>query len=153
MEDWNKALSLAKQNYGVSAFWCGITDNLVFLFAANSWPDSAVEWGYSWIYFFNFHLRWMWLPLMLLLLSRAPTARRTEAEHLILCCALGLLLILAFQMFGVNEGRYRKPLEILLIPCAYILTRKNNPSGITMWQFIWRCYLRPVGNIFRKKSV
>lgn len=145
MEDWETALNAVKKNYSPTAFWCGITDNLIFLFMANSWPDSAVEWGYSWIYFFNFHLRWMWLPLMLLLVSRAPVARRTEAEQLILCCALGLLLILAFQMFGVNEGRYRKPLEILLIPCAYILTRKNTSKdgGITMWQFMWQCYLRP----------
>lgn len=156
LRDWDSTLDKVKALYDWDKFWCGLRENFVFLIAGNSWPDSAVQWGYSWIYYLNFHLRWMWAPMMLMLLAKAPFVRRREEEHLILCCALGLMLLLLFQMTVMNEGRYRKPVEILLMLCCGILLAPRTETikpEITLWQFIWQCYLQPIWQLIKIKPL
>lgn len=151
-EDWDNAIALAKQNFDWDKLSCAMRENLSFLFFANSWPDSAAQWGYKWLYYVNFHSRWMWMPLMFLLLIGAPQAKTRKPEMLILCCALGLLLVLMLQQAVVMEGRYRKPLEPLLLISAAILLRRQklNDDLWTMPHFVWQIYLLPVWNKIKK---
>ena len=98
---------------------------LISLFFGTSWPDNnparAVEWVNNW-------MRFVWLPLflaaLLLLTWRLLQGERKHAPIL-----LGLLLtwfvVQGVMLFTVNEGRYRKPVEGLLI-CA-LLVGLNRP--------------------------
>jgi hypothetical protein len=42
-------------------------------------------------------------------------------EWLLPVCALGMLLFLALQTTGIIEGRYRKPIDPVLVAAAVVL--------------------------------
>lgn len=84
---------------------------LLFLFAP-SWPDdNRREWD-GWL---AYHGRWMWAPLIFFLFDcnvREFARRRFE---LLPVAATGFTLFFLLQNSATMEGRYRKPLEPLLL--------------------------------------
>ena len=83
---------------------------MVFLFA-QSWPETASS---QWDSRLEFYSRWIWAPLILLILVfkvREFLRRRFE---------------LLFQNVATAEGRYRKPLEpLLLMNAIWIMSRQS----------------------------
>ena len=63
--------------------------------------------------------RWLWPPLMLLVAVGVVRRRYRGWEWLLPVCALGMLLSLAVQRDGIIEGRYRKPIDPVLVALGY----------------------------------
>lgn len=150
MQDWNKEIARVKATYTWEKFYNNVIDNTVFLLFANSWPDSSPDIEHKILLFLNFHFRWMWAPLIILLLCAAPFTRATKPEMLIICCAYGLIITFIFQQSVMIEGRYRKPVEPLLIISAYAILRNKALNTarllpqLTKWHgFLRDIYLKP----------
>ncbi len=97
-------------------------ENVVLFLFSPSWPDSdRKEWD-GWL---NFWTRWMWAPLIFFVLKYNTMAfQKNEWELLPLATTL-FILFLMFQNSVTMEGRYRKPLEPLLILNVVWIFRKN----------------------------
>ncbi len=114
-EDWNAAL---RQNDPSSSKYLWLmSENLIFLFFGESWPDSDRERLLGEI---NYQMRWIWAPLALGILVWSLLWRRRLPGNRTDRLLLGAIMLIWFviqglMLYAVNEGRYRKPLEGLLI--------------------------------------
>lgn len=84
---------------------------LLFLFAP-PWPDSNMK---TWLGWINYWQRWLWAPLIFILLDINLQYFRAKRFHLIPVATTVFLLAVACQNLTVMEGRYRKPVEPLLL--------------------------------------
>jgi hypothetical protein len=87
-------------------------ENIVLFFFAPSWPETGIG---GWDGNLENVARWMWAPLILIVFAgnfREFVARRLD---LIPVAVTLLTLTLAFQNSVLMEGRYRKPVEPLLL--------------------------------------
>jgi hypothetical protein len=88
-------------------------ENLVLVMLGPSWPDNNPEFVAARI---ADGMRWIWTPLFLLLMTAAVVRYRTTLERPLL--PVLIMTWFVFQvpsLLAINEGRYRKPLEGLLI--------------------------------------
>ena len=93
-------------------------ENLIYLLFGQSWPDNDPN---AWSGLASVWTRWLWPPLMLLVAWGALRRRFRAWEWLLPACALGMLLSLAVQRDGIIEGRYRKPIDPVLVAAAIVL--------------------------------
>ena len=143
-KDWDAAIANAKKTYSLDKHLCALREDLVFFLFGTAWPDSSMNISYSKLYYANLTLRWLWLPLILLLLIRAPFIKRKPQELLVISCALACIFITIIQNTVPMEGRYRKPLEpLLLLTTAIILRRKSTDEDMTLWNFGCQTYVIP----------
>ena len=102
-------------------------ENLIYLLFGQSWPDNDPN---SLSGLASVWTRWLWPPLMLLVAWGALRRRYRDWEWLLPVCALGMLLSLAVQRDGIIEGRYRKPIDPVLVAAAIVLySRKRGGPG------------------------
>lgn len=103
-------------------------ENLIHLFFSQSWPDTNLERDIGKI---NHWLRWLWAPLALACLGLTLRRWRTERERLLPALILTWFIVQGLFPLSVNEGRYRKPFEGLLLAQCLLLaagaTRKRQP--------------------------
>ncbi|MGH8231814.1 MAG: methyltransferase domain-containing protein [Steroidobacteraceae bacterium] len=108
-------------------WWRQYQENLLYLLFGQSWPDNdprslsglATVWT-----------RWAWPPLMLLVAWGWVRGRYHGREWLLPVCALGMLVSLALQRDGIIEGRYRKPIDPVLVAAAIVLwPRRRTPAA------------------------
>jgi SAM-dependent methyltransferase len=100
-------------------------ENLIYLLFGQSWPDNdpnalsglATVWT-----------RWLWPPLMLVVAWGALRRRYRGWDWLLPLCALGMLVSLALQRDGIIEGRYRKPIDPVLVAAAIVLYYRTRPG-------------------------
>lgn len=123
--DWNAAYERVSRPL-TDNLWI-IKENLIFLFFAASWPDSNPARAVDVI---NIHMRWIWFPLTCLALVFTLMLWRTHRRYWL----LPLLLLTWFVVQGllpisVNEGRYRKPFEGLLICQCLLLIALRRGKG------------------------
>ena len=92
-----------------------ITENLTFLFFGASWPDNNklhfIEQLAIW-------MRFIWLPLFFLaILLLVYQIKQGERHHspILLAVLLSWLFFQGIMLISLNEGRYRKPIEGVLI--------------------------------------
>jgi hypothetical protein len=110
-EDWKKAL--AKIDLSFKDYLWITKENLIFLFFCESWPDSDRA---RWIGNINYHMRWIWAPAMLVILVWTLICWRRQRKDLLLpVLMLVWFIVQGLTPISVNEGRYRKPFEGLLI--------------------------------------
>lgn len=93
-------------------------DNLIHLFFSHSWPDSNLERSIGKI---NYWMRWIWAPLAIVCLILTIMRWRQERQRMLPALLLTWLLVQGFFPLAVNEGRYRKPFEGLLIAQCLLL--------------------------------
>lgn len=116
---WDRAVSLT-------------SDNLIHLFFSQSWPDTDMSRDIGLI---NHHLRWLWAPLTLLCVGLMWRRRHLlKAQDAILpAVLLTWFLVQGVFPLSVNEGRYRKPFEGLLIAqLLWLVPRPRLPSGVAL---------------------
>ena len=115
-EDWKKAyeqVALTWKKY----FWL-TKENIIFVFFGPSWPDNNRERLTDVV---NIHMRWLWAPAFLLAIAGMVRYRRQLGGQMLLPALLLTWFILQCLVpISVGEGRYRKPLEGLLL-AQYIL--------------------------------
>jgi hypothetical protein len=116
-DDWRAAyLNNAVQGWARARLrW----ENIILVMFGISWPDSNPEWPVARI---AVAMRWVWAPLFLLVLGWAAVRfRATCARPLLPILIVTWFLFQAVSLVSVNEGRYRKPLEGLLIAELLVL--------------------------------
>ena len=107
-------------------------DNLILLFFTHSWPETNFDRTLGVV---NYWMRWLWAPLAVLCLMWTLATWKRERERLLPALLLTWFLVQGVWPLAVNEGRYRKPFEGLVIAQCLLLasgTRKalRNPQGL-----------------------
>lgn len=116
-EDWDKAYESVALD--LDRFLWITKENLIFLFFAPSWPDNNMARTLDQI---NVAVRWIWAPATVGLIIWIVCYRRRLKGQWMLPALLGSwILVQGFLPISVNEGRYRKPFEGLLLAQALLL--------------------------------
>ena len=121
--DWKRAY--AGLHVGWPEWFRQWRENIVLFFFAPSWPESTAS---DWDGRLEYEGRWMWAPLILFVLVidfRRFLHRRFD---LITVATTLFTLFLALQNIVTAEGRYRKPLEPLLLLNAVWVIAKREPA-------------------------
>jgi hypothetical protein len=121
--EWRRAF--AELDVGAAEWWAQLGENGVLFFFSPSWPDCELtEWD-GWL---AYHSRWIWAPLVLLFLGLfLPLLLRRKFEFLPVVSTAFLLFNL-LQNTATMEGRYRKPIEavvVLAVVSAFPTGRKR----------------------------
>lgn len=116
-EDWDRAL--ARYPLTLPRYLSLTGENLIYLFFGSSWPDNNRERLLERI---NHYSRWVWAPLSLLLLIGTLLCWRHLRGARLFAVVLGTwVLVQGVLPIAVNEGRYRKPAEGLLLVQALLV--------------------------------
>jgi len=129
-EDWKREADEIDMSFR-KYLWL-TSENLIFLMFDPSWPDSnkAYPLGLA-----NHHLRLMWFPLTLaaliwtVILWRKAPGRFKREDWLLPAIFLAWFTVQGLMLVSVNEGRYRKPLEGLVL--AQLVFLAGNTRKIT----------------------
>jgi hypothetical protein len=117
--DWNAIIQSLKWRATWSDYAQRLKVNVVFFFWGPSWPDSrAALTTDQWVAWLGHWQRWIWAPLVLFVLLASVPARLQGGAMVMAAALLGTTAYLIFQDSGVMEGRYRKPLEPMMIVVA-----------------------------------
>lgn len=121
-EDWQRALDQYPLTF--SRYLWIARENLIYLFFGASWPDNNTERILDRL---NIHTRWLWAPLALLLfIVTVRYWRRLEGNRLLPVLIAVWILVQGLLPIAVNEGRYRKPAEgMLLAQVALLLAARR----------------------------
>lgn len=88
-----------------------LKENLILFFWGPSWPEGSRSWS-GWM---TFQLRWLFAPLVFFVLFLNFRQFSKREFQLIPVTVTFFIFMLALQNQVTAEGRYRKPLEVLLI--------------------------------------
>lgn len=132
IDSWDKAL----EPYPItpSLFIRQVSLNTLFVLFGPSWPESwpenwKLEGEYNPIeHEINLWWRWIWAPLIVLVCIGVWRNALPLLPQAFLTLTLALLLMLCFQFSGVLEGRYRKPIEPMLILSCLCMLSHRQPS-------------------------
>lgn len=116
-EDWSKAYEQVEMDW--HDLWWITKENLIFLFFAPSWPDNNAE---RLVDNLNIHMRWLWAPSFLLaLIGTVVLRRRLRGNWMLPAVLLSWFMVQGLLPISVNEGRYRKPFEGLIVAQIILL--------------------------------
>lgn len=93
-------------------------DNLTHLFFSSSWPDTDRS---RFIGQLNHWSRWIWAPLAVICLVMTLACWQRQRERLLPALILTWFVVQGLFPLAVNEGRYRKPFEGLLLAQCLLL--------------------------------
>jgi hypothetical protein len=126
-EDWRRAY--ASLNVSAGEWLAQWRENIVLFLFAPSWPETAVgQWDGRMV----FWARWLWAPLILVLLVLNVSDFVNRRFNLIPVATTVFILALGLQNMVTAEGRYRKPLEPLpLLNLVYVVAGKNDRRAET----------------------
>jgi hypothetical protein len=150
-KDWQKAYDEVSQNYHWNDYLNSVRDNLLYTLFARSWPDSTIDEGQPWVLSAGAYNSWLWAPLILLILTGFFFAKLPPRQAVFLAATTAIFVMLVVQNSGIMEGRYRKPLEPMLIISVVILCtqRKRDESAKTMIEHAKYCLteVKKIANI------
>lgn len=135
-ESWKKQLD--RVDLSLSDYLWITKENAIFLFFAPSWPDSNRG---RWLGEVNYQTRWLWAPLFTICcVWTFIRLRRQPRQWLLPSIILAWFLVQTLLPISVNEGRYRKPLEGLLIAQLVLLaasrrTHQSVPAETSVVQY------------------
>lgn len=114
--DWEAASARIQWDADTAVRLTG--DNLILLFFSESWPDTNLERDIGKI---NYWLRWLWAPLGLVVLVLTVVLWRHQRERMLPVLILAWFVVQGVFPLAVNEGRYRKPFEGLILAQGLLL--------------------------------
>lgn len=116
-DDWKKAIednAMDFQDY----LWIA-KENLIFLFFAESWPDTNLSRAVD---VANYWLRWIWVPLLLVILvGTGWHVKKFRGNWLLPSMLIIWFIVQGLIPIAINEGRYRKPFEGLAVAQLILL--------------------------------
>jgi hypothetical protein len=110
--------------------WRQRLEDTVYLLLGQSWPNSDRSTVVGW---FTVWTRWLWPPLIVVVMVALARRRYRGMAHLLPVCALGSIGLLLLQSEGVMEARFREPLDPLLVASAALISpplRKRQGSTL-----------------------
>lgn len=100
-------------------------ENIVLFLFAPSYPEHETS---QWVDRLETEARWMWAPIVLLVILGNLRAFTKKRFHLIPVAVTCFTLFLALQNVVTFEGRYRKPLEpLLLLNIVWLMAGSARP--------------------------
>ncbi len=108
-----QASSISELSYGQL-----VKENVIFLFFGASWPDNNQQ---HIIENLSIIMRFIWLPLTLVAIALIILSLRKNTENdryksvILLSAFIGWFVFQGLVLVSVNEGRYRKPIEGIII--------------------------------------
>lgn len=116
-QDWKNAYEKTAK-HGAER-WQLHFENLVFLFFGNSWPDNNANYFMGGLANLS---RWIWAPVFITILALALLrAKDVWSRPLLPLVIAAGLFFQGWMLLVPNEGRYRKPLEGLIIAQALVI--------------------------------
>ena len=121
--DWKQAYKQFNDDTDASEWLAQWRENIILFFFAPSWPEVGL---YQWDGHLEYRCRWLWAPLILFVF----VANIREFVHrrfdLIPVAVTLFTLSVALQNLVITEGRYRKPVEpLLLLNLVWVLGNKR----------------------------
>lgn len=111
MEDWRREMDAIDMSFS-DYLWI-TKENLIFLFFAESWPDTNLARAVD---VAGAAIRFIWAPLFVVILVGIVWHRRKFHGYWLLPAMLmAWFVVQALIPIAVNEGRYRKPYEGLAV--------------------------------------
>jgi hypothetical protein len=118
--DWDAAKAALPPWAGVRALRL-TGESLVHLFFGPSWPDSDTEGALRRdVGRVNYLMRWLWAPLALACTALVALRWRRQRERMLPVLILTWFVVQGVLPIALNEGRYRKPFEGLLVAQALV---------------------------------
>jgi hypothetical protein len=120
--DWKAACDrFARDSDEWLAEW---RENMILFLFAPSWPESS---NMLWDGHLEYWCRWMWAPLILLVFVLNGREFANRRFDLIPVATIVCTLAIMLQNVILIEGRYRKPVEpMLLLNLVWVLSGKNS---------------------------
>lgn len=127
-EGWEEAYQQAAMTWD-ETLWI-VKENLIFLFFGSSWPDNNESRLLDRI---NIHMRWIWAPAFLVaIIWTFMIRRRLRHQWLLPSLIAAWFIVQGLLVISLNEGRYRKPFEGLIVAQFVLLAgarRGQTKSG------------------------
>jgi hypothetical protein len=127
-EGWEEAYRQAAMTWD-EALWI-MKENLIFLFFGSSWPDNNESRLLDRI---SIHMRWIWAPAFLAaIIWTFMIRRRLRHQWLLPSLIAAWFIVQGLFVISLNEGRYRKPFEGLIVAQFVLLagaSRGQTKSG------------------------
>lgn len=99
-------------------------ENVILFLFAPSWPESGV---WIWDSHLEYWCRWMWAPLILVVFILNVREFAHRRFDLIPVATMLFTLALGLQNVVITEGRYRKPVEpMLLLNLVWVMSYKSS---------------------------
>lgn len=130
--DWQKALN--DHPVTLSNLIRQLSHNAIFLLTGSSWPDAwpdswnSAKFSTHWESELNHGLRWLWTALIPLVVIGALFYRGSALQNAFIIITLSLLLVMLLQTSAIFEGRYRKPVEPMLMICAAMMLQPQRTT-------------------------
>lgn len=102
--------------------WRTYWEGFLYAILGQSWPDNDRGSLSGWLTVWT---RWLWPPVILWVAIGALRGRFHGREWLLPLCGLGMFSYFVVQQQGVMEGRYRKPMEPVLVAAALIMMHRS----------------------------
>ncbi|CAK0778529.1 hypothetical protein CCP3SC1_960014 [Gammaproteobacteria bacterium] len=110
-DDWRN--SYEKNRVTGDEHWRLVWENILFVMFGDSWPENDQNYL---LHRITTDFRWPWMPLFLLVVATSLWRwHDTLQRPLLPILIISWFLLQACSLLVVNEGRYRKPMEGLLI--------------------------------------
>jgi hypothetical protein len=120
-DDWLAAGKRIQQQASFPA-WRKRLENTAYLFFGQSWPNSNQNTVLGWLTLWT---RWIWAPVFALVGWALCTARYRGRAWVVPLCGFGSICLLLLQNEGVMEGRFREPLDAILLCAALLIQRRS----------------------------
>ena len=102
-------------------------EHTIYLLLGQPWPANDPASSVAWL---GLWLRWLWPPIIAFVAWGAIRRHFTGWEWLLPLAALGTLVLLAIEPMAIMEGRYRMPVDPILLASAILLWhRTRTPAG------------------------
>jgi hypothetical protein len=105
--------------------WRQRLEDSAYLMFAQSWPNSDPAGVFGRLTLWT---RWIWAPLILFVCWGSLRRRYRGAANLVPLCALETITLLVLQNQGVMEGRFREPVDEILVCSALLIARRTRPD-------------------------
>jgi hypothetical protein len=105
-------------------WWRQRLEDSAYVLFGQSWPNSDRSSVVGWLTVWT---RWLWAPLIVVLIAALSGRRYRSPAYLLPICGLGTLGLLLLQSEGVMEARFREPIDTLLV-CSALLMTSRRPS-------------------------
>jgi hypothetical protein len=105
--------------------WRQRAEDAAYLLFSQVWPNSDRASVFGWLTVWT---RWLWAPLILLVCWGTLTRRYRGAAYVMPLCALGTIALLLLQREGVMEGRFREPIDAILVSSALLMRYRRMPK-------------------------
>ena len=111
LADWQAAMDKVDMSWSDYA-WI-LKENVILLFFTESWPDTRAG---RFVDDVGSVMRWLWAPLFLLtIVALMVDARKFRGQWMLPAIIAAWFIVQVIIPIVVNEGRYRKPIEGLMV--------------------------------------